>query len=152
MNAAERLERDDNCFMGMAMNPAWDIRNLGAEMIADADANRLMHIEIGLPPEDIERAIIAKAVSRDDWKISGPQLDMVMGIAKDIRSVIKEGTLSGISWAIRPQIKVARALRWWQPTNAYKKAVADYLDPETRQVLLDIVRTHHDEGSSGMPF
>jgi len=137
----ERSVRNLDCYLGMAMNPAWDIINLGAQPIADADANRLMHLFIDLPPRALEEEIIRTRCLHDGWEIPESTLNMVMSVAKDVRELSDNGTLP-ISWAIRPQIKVARALRWFDVLTAYKMASADYLEPPQQEMLLDVVRAH----------
>lgn len=144
-NEHETIERHPDCYMGMAMNPAWDVRNIGALEIADADANRLFHTYIEMPPENIEREIIQERVKLDNWELSREQLDMVMGIAKDVRNLSEAKELP-ITWAIRQQIKVARALRWFSPIVAYRRAAGDYLSPDALEILLDQVRAHWKEG------
>lgn len=141
VNEGESINCHTDCYMGMAMNPAWDVKNVGTTQIGDADVNRLFHISVGLPPEALEREIIKERVKLDGWDIDSLQLNMLMKIAKELRSLSEDGTLS-ISWAIRPQIKVARALRWFEPVIAYRRAVGDYLEPEAQQALLDVVRSH----------
>lgn len=141
MAGGVRFDRDMDCYLGMAMNPAWDIVNVGANPIGDADTNRLMHLYVELPPEPLEREIILKRASHDGWEIPAAMLDMVMGIAKDIRALTDNGTLP-ISWAIRPQIKVSRALRWFDALTAYRMASADFLEPEQQEILLGVVRSH----------
>jgi hypothetical protein len=127
----------------MAMNPAWDPKNVGAMPISDADANRLFHVSIELPPESLEREIIVNRVKVDGWELDSDRLDMIMGIAKDLRSLATDGELP-ITWGIRPQIKVARALRWFDPITAYRRAVADYLEPQAQESMLNAVRAHVD--------
>ncbi len=143
-SSGERSSRDLDCYLGMAMNPAWDILNVGTQPIGDADANRLMHLFVELPDPRLERQIIAKRCEHDGWEIPADTLDMVMKIAEDIRGLTDQGTLP-ISWAIRPQIKVARALRWFDVKTAYKMASADYLEPQQQEMLLDVVKTHSNE-------
>lgn len=147
MNKGERLPRHDYAFLGMAMNPAWDVRNSGTSTIADADGSRLMHIFVDLPSEAVERRIIEAAVKLDGWEIGGDALDMVIGIAGDLRRMSSEETIP-ITWGIRPQLKVARALKWFGPTDAYRLATADYLEPQHQELILDVVRSH--ARSSGM--
>lgn len=144
MNEGEIIDRNQDCYLGMAMNPAWDVKNVGALEIADADANRLFHTFIEMPPPELEREIIKARVHLDGWEIPDDKLDMVMAIAADIRGMIDEDALQ-ISWAIRPQIKVARALRWFKPPTAYKRAVGDYLAPDAMRILLDQVHNHWSE-------
>lgn len=141
MNKGERIKRHDDAYLGMAMNPAWDMRNVGAHQIGDADANRLMHLYVDLPPVELEREIIKASCAHDGWDIPKEKLDAVMGIAEDIRGLVEQGTLN-ISWAIRPQLKVARSLRWFDYVTAYRMASADYLEPQAQQELLDCVRAH----------
>jgi MoxR-like ATPase len=141
VNEGERIKRHEDCYMMMAMNPAWDVKNVGALPIGDADANRLFHVFIPLPPDSLEREIIANRVKLDGWEIDMDRLNMLLGIAKELRALAEQGTLP-ISWGIRPQIKVARALRWFSPEVAYKRAVGDYLEPDAQQVLADVIQAH----------
>lgn len=140
-NKNEVLDRNQDCYMGFAMNPAWDARNVGANPIADADANRLFHVYVDLPPVSLEREIIRNRVSLDGWEITDEQLDMMIAIATDIRDLSVDGSLT-ITWAIRPQLKVARALRWFDTVTAYRRAVGDFLEPRQLETLLDIVKSH----------
>lgn len=144
MNKGERIKRHDDCYLGMAMNPAWDPKNVGTMQIGDADANRLFHLHLQLPPEELEREIIKQRVLVDGWEIDKPRLDMLMRVAKDLRGLADDDELP-ITWGIRPQIKVARALRWFDPVTAYRRAVADYLEPSAQESLLAAVRSHNGE-------
>jgi MoxR-like ATPase len=141
MNEGEAIPRHDDCYMGLAQNPAWDPRNVGAATIGDADGSRLMHISMELPPQALEREIIKKACEHDGYEIENATLDMLMRIAGEIRPLCDGDTLP-ITWGIRPQIKVARALRWFDPVSAYRLAAADYLEPQQCDALLDTVRAH----------
>jgi hypothetical protein len=140
VNVGEILYPHEHTYLGFAMNPAWDLRNVGAEVLADADTNRLMHIEVPMPDEDVELAIIQKHLSHDGWQLNDAQSRMIMSIAAEIRGLIDSGPLASLSWGLRPQIKVARALRFFGPVAAYKQAVANNLDPITREALLEAVR------------
>lgn len=144
-SAGETIDRHENCYLGLAMNPAWDPLNVGANQISDADASRLMQIQVDLPPEELEKEIIRERVKLDGWEIEDSMLNMVMSIAKDIRAYCDSGTLQ-MSWGIRHQIKVARALRWFDPITAYRVAAADYLEPTAAQMVLDQVRQHNGDG------
>lgn len=142
VNEGDKLVRDDNCYPILAMNPSWDPRNRGAEEIADADVSRLMHILVDLPPADRERSIIARRVQVEDgWTPSSSQLDMIMGIAREIRALSEDRAIS-ISWGLRPQIQVARAIRWFPPVIAYRRVIADYLEPDEAEALLACVRAN----------
>lgn len=144
MNKGEVIKRHPDAYLGMAANPAWDVRNVGALPIGDADANRLFHMHVPLPDEALEKEIIKARVKLDGWEIEEPMLKMVMRIATDIRALATESIVP-ITWAIRPQIKVARALRWFDPITAYRRAVVDFLDPEAGEQILNIVRSHAPE-------
>lgn len=141
MNNGESRDRHTDCYVGMAMNPAWDPKNVGANMVSDADANRLMHMFLELPPPELEREIIKARCKHDGYDIPRSQLDSIMKIAEDIRALCENQTLP-ITWAIRPQLKVARASRWFDLMTAYRMASADFLEPEAQQQLLDVVRSH----------
>lgn len=139
------LDRHQDCYLGMAMNPAWDIRNIGALEIADADANRLVHTWIPMPPKALEIEIIKARVALDGWELSNSQINMLMKIAADLRAMSSEAQLP-ITWAIRQQIKVARLLKWYTPPVAYRRAAGDYLDPEAQRMLADAVNAHWSAG------
>lgn len=136
-------KRDDNCYIGLAMNPAWDAKNSGIKGIADADARRLHHMFFDLPPAEIEKDIIRTRVAHDGWEITDEQLDLIVGIGDDIRSLVKEDTIP-ISWGIAMQLKVARLVRWFDWKRAYRLAAGDFLEPEALELLISTVGTHVD--------
>lgn len=140
-NEGERYPRHDDCYLGMAMNPAWDPKNVGATELGDADGSRLSHINMELPPAALEREIIRTRVSKDGWDIDNPRLDLLMGVAVDIRALCDDEELP-ITWGIRDQLKVARALRWFDTVTSYCLARADALEPQAREALLTVVRSH----------
>jgi MoxR-like ATPase len=141
MNTGETRSRSLDTYLGMAMNPAWDAKNVGAHMISDADANRLMHLNIQLPPEELEKEIIKTRVKHDGWDIPADKLNTIMKIAEDLRNLCDEDALP-ITWAIRPQLKVARGIRWFDWLTTYRMASADFLEPDAQERLLDVVRSH----------
>jgi hypothetical protein len=145
MLEADDLKRNDDCYTILAANPSWDPKNKGAEDIADADLSRLTHMYMTLPPEDIERHIIAARVRLDGWEISNKQLDLLMRVAVEIRGLVENQTLP-VSWGIRPQLKVARLLRWFEPVTAYRRAIGDAMEPPAAETMLGIVRSHVDSG------
>ena len=134
-------KRHDFFYMGLAMNPPWDARNSGINPIADADARRLHHMFIDLPPAEIERDIIATRVAHDGWEISTSTLETIANIAVDIRALVKEDALP-ISWGVAMQLKVARSLRWFDWFDAYRMAAGDFLEPEAQEQLIAVVKTH----------
>ena len=44
-----------------------------------------------------------------------------------------------ITWGVRNQIKVARATAWFPFERAYRLAVLDYLEPDTRAMVTEVV-------------
>jgi hypothetical protein len=134
-------KRHDFFYMGLAMNPPWDARNSGINPIADADARRLHHMFIDLPPAEIERDIIATRVKHDGWEISASTVETIEKIAVDIRALVNEGALP-ISWGVAMQLKVARSLRWFDWFDAYRMAAGDFLEPEAQEQLIAVVKTH----------
>lgn len=140
-NEGERRSRHDDCYLGLCMNPAWDPKNVGTHVVGDADVNRLMHISIPMPPPELEREIITKRCTHDGYDIKPETLTTIMSIAEDIRALCDDDTLS-ITWAVRPQLKVARASRWFDLKTCYRMAVADFLEPEAQEQVLDVVNSH----------
>jgi MoxR-like ATPase len=154
INRGEKIARHAYCFFGMACNPAWDVRNIGARPISDADGNRLMHISMHLPPADLERAILERRLIADGWDDEASRresLDLVMELAEDIRMLTDDGALP-ISWGLRPQIKVARAMRWFDPLTAYRLAVADNLEPEQATLVVRAVKSYIGDDDENEPF
>jgi MoxR-like ATPase len=148
-NKGERIPRHESCFMGLAMNPAWDAINVGAQTIGDADGSRLLHLFMELPPPEIEKEIIRTRCKFDGWDITDAQLNTIMAIAADLRGLVESGSLP-ISWGIRPQIKVARAARWFDLIQAYRMGAADYLEPQAQEEMLNVVRAHAEGGRYGI--
>lgn len=143
-NKAERLKRHSDCFFAMAMNPAWDIRNVGAQTIGDADSSRLMHIFFGFPPESLEMEIIQRRVKLDGWEVPKDTMSAVMKVCKDLRQMSEDHILH-TTWGIRHQIKVARALRWFSPVRAYRRAIGDALEPEQLAAVLTVIKSHFSD-------
>jgi MoxR-like ATPase len=142
-NGGERLPKHRICYLGMAMNPAWDPRNTGTAPLADADGSRLMHIGMDLPPERIERQILLEALADDKWteEEATPHIDVLMRMAKEIRDLSNDGTLTA-SWGIRNQIKVVRLRRYATWTDCFRMGVVDALEPEVGDLIMNIVRSH----------
>lgn len=140
-NEGEPVTRHPDCYLGMAMNPAWDIRNSGVNQLADADGSRLFHVMMELPPTEVEKHIMRKRCELDGWEIDSKKLELIMGVASDIREACDNGTLP-ISWGVRNQIKVARAMRWFDPLTAYRRAVGDSLEPQVADQVMEFVRSY----------
>lgn len=138
MNEGEIVARHDLTHLILAGNPAWNALNVGTNVISDADASRLMHVEFNLPEESIERSIIQNRVKSDGWIIDNVRLNFIMEVAKLLRELCEKGSLS-ITWGIRPQLKVARALAWFDAVTAYRLAIADMLNPEQQKIVIDQV-------------
>lgn len=141
MNDGERISRHPSAHLGLAMNPAWDVRNSGTEALADADGSRLMHIFVDMPTAEVERQIILERCALDGYELPAENLKAIMSIAAELRKLCEADTLP-ITWGVRPQIKVARALRWFSMSDAYRLATADYLEPEQQEIILDVVKAH----------
>lgn len=144
-NKSEQIPRGPDTYLAMAMNPQWDPRNVGTNTIGDADSSRLMHMFFELPPEDIEVAIVQVRLEMDGWQLDDKQVRALMGVARDLRQASINGSLH-TSWGIRHQIKVARALKWWNPVVAYRRAVGDALEPSQLEFVLGAVNSHYQMG------
>lgn len=140
-NKGERIERNEFCFMGMAFNPSWDARNVGTHEIADADGSRLMHIFVPPPTADMEKEILLKRCDVDGYKIDAALLNAITKIGTDLRELAGAEALP-IQWGTRQQIKVARSSRYFSLQRAYLMAAGDLLDPESRDQLLIVVKSH----------
>lgn len=137
----EMVSRDPFCFLVIAQNPSWDIRNTGAREGDDADYNRLAVIDVPYPPEVVERHIIVERCKLDGYKIPDETVDLIVKIAGDIRISAEQG-LVPFTWGIRQQIKVARKTQFYGLLTAYRRAALDFYEPETREVVMKIVRDY----------
>lgn len=140
-NKGERIARNPHCFLGMAFNPSWDMRNVGTHEISDADGSRLMHIAVPEPDEKLERKILAERCKADGYDIPKATLDAILAIAKDVRGLAREDSFP-IHWGTRQQIKVARSTQWFTLAQAYRLAAGDLIDPEANEQLTVIVKSH----------
>lgn len=140
-DAGAVVERNAYSYVGLAANPAWDVLNFGANIIGDADASRLYHINVPTPSEKIEREIISEYIRVDGWELTSTQMHGLIKIAKEIRSLSESGTIA-TSWGLRHQVKVARLMRWFTPSVAYRRAVTDYLEPRSQEVILQVVKSY----------
>jgi len=145
-NKGERIPAHRLCYLGMAMNPAWDPRNTGVAPLADADGSRLMHVKMDLPPAAIEKKILVEALELDRWtnEEAVPLVDTLMRVATEIRNMSAEGAIP-VSWGIRNQKKVARARRYMSWPDAFRLGVTDALEPQVGDTILEIVRSHCPE-------
>lgn len=156
-NRGERISAHRAAYLGMAMNPAWDVRNVGAMELGDADGSRLMHINMPLPPREIEEAIIkqrlildrpprldGEALKREEYR-ENEIIRILMEVAKDLRSMSDQGAIP-VSWGIRNQVKVARLKKYLSWEDAFRAGVVDALEPKAGEVILASVGSHCPEG------
>lgn len=141
-DSGRHYDRYDHCYLGTAMNPSWDARNIGSESLASADLSRMMHMFVDLPPDHVERKILGDSLARDgaDPTQAKKLIDLAMSIAPGLRQYARDGSIP-VFWAIREQKKVVRAMQFFSPVQAYNLAVGDALDPEQRETILTEVRT-----------
>lgn len=138
-DGGRRVPRHLFGFMGLAMNPAWSPLNVGTSPIGAADASRLMHIQFSLPEDQVERSILQNRAKLDGWKVDLVRMDLVMAVSERLRALADQGVLS-FTWGVRENIKVLRALRWFDALTAYRMAAGDYLEPQQQEAALDQVR------------
>ena len=129
------------CFPMCSQNPADDPIYVGAEPMSAADLDRITPIQVGLPPEAIERQIIVERCADDDYQIPVETLDKIMQIAGDLRRMIGEEGSLPISWGIRAQIKVARKTQYYGLPKAYRRALVDGLDRDVVDTVMSVVHT-----------
>ena len=145
-NGGERIAAHKLSYLGLAMNPDWDPRNIGAMPLADADGSRLMHIDMGLPPEHVETRIITESLELSGWEVdeANETVKILMKIAKEVRQHSEDGTIP-ISWGIRNQKKVAGAKRYMSWKDAFRVGVTNSLEPKTAEVILSIVEGYDED-------
>lgn len=137
----EILPRHESSYLGLAMNPSWDYRNSGTNPLADADVSRLTHVQVGLPPENVEADIVRMHSQTLGFNISDSQLRQMRKIANDLRDTAAAGSLM-FSWGTRSQLKVAKLLPYMTMEQAYQAALGASLEPEQEDLFLSTVRGH----------
>lgn len=137
---SEIVERHPFCFLVMAMNPSWDVRNTGTFEIAAPDISRLSHVFMDLPTRAVEYEVLKTACEKDGWEPSKTILEGVLDNSDEIRALVEDGSLP-VSWGVRENLKVIRHLKWFTPEVAYRRAVVDVLDPQTQEMVMNIVTT-----------
>lgn len=141
----QHVDRNDDCYLGLAMNPAHDVRNAGTIPLAAADLSRMIPIETVLPPAEVEKMLVANRVQTlDGYTVPDKTMNTIMSIAQDLRKLSDDGVLAA-SWGIREQIQVARLTGWFSLRKCYLRALGDALEPEAREMILDVVKTYHAE-------
>jgi MoxR-like ATPase len=139
-NRGEAINAHVGCYLGFAMNPAWDPRNVGTMELGAADGSRLMHIEMTLPPEEVEKGIILRALAHDRWddKEAKDTVDTVYRITKDLRAMSDEGRISA-TFGTRDSIKYARGVRYFGYHKAMRIAMSNAFDPHMAAEVMDVV-------------
>lgn len=143
-NMQERINAHAGCYLGFAMNPAWDPRNVGTMELGAADGSRLMHVRVPLPPRNIETNIIMNNLTHDGWKDEAEAKEKV-GLALDIIGQLRQQSAQGdipVTVGIRDSIKFTRAMRYFDPITAAQVAFSDSMDPDTAQTVMNTVNQY----------
>lgn len=130
----EQIPRNPSARVFTAMNPSWDPRFTGTQPLNDADLDRMQHITVPYPTEDVERLILkAKA----PW-LSDEQITMMLNSARDIRAAVQANTIR-ISFGVRKMLRWAEAMQYMHPLQAFKQSVTNWMEPSGARLLSDIV-------------
>ncbi len=141
MNEGERIEKNPFCFMGMAMNPSWDSRNIGTRDISDADGRRLFHVSVPPPTADVEKKIINSAVKLIGHSIDDSLMKTIMSVSSELRRMASEDVIP-IQWGVSQNVKVAQATKYFTVLDSYRLAAADMLEPEAASHIINLVKTY----------
>jgi MoxR-like ATPase len=141
-----KFRRHDYCFHVMAMNPHYDFRNIGAKPLASADSRRLSFHLMHPPTPDQIKAVLTRAVKKLDNEDIEPQvLKIIVEVNDDLREMSKNGQLPDF-WTVSQDVKVARLVPDFGLEGAYRRAYFNYIDPDTADLALGIVRTKIPHG------
>ena len=132
--------RNPLLFMLGAQNPPHDPIYRGANVLSAADFNRVTGINVELPPESVERKIIAERCADFGYDIDPMVLDKIMQVSTDIRRQIAEGTLM-LAWGVRSNIDVAIKTRFYSFEKSYRRAILDLLEPQVADIIVSSVRS-----------
>lgn len=140
-NKGEQISRHEGCYLGLAMNPAWDPLNVGTHEIGAADVSRIMHLFVDTLSEDLERQIISERATSFGCKLSKAEVELIIRIGKDVRKICDQGVIP-MSWGMREQIKVALSWQFFDPHTVYKLCAGNFLDPQGQDALMSVVSAH----------
>jgi MoxR-like ATPase len=142
LDAAQGVKRvlGDRTYLFATQNPSDDPIYVGTEPLSAAALSRVSPIQVGLPDDAVERAIIRKHCADDGYSIDTVTLDKIMQIAQDLRTMIADGALP-IAWGIRDQVKVAVYTEFFGLEKAYRRAIIDGLERTTVDTVLATVRS-----------
>ena len=134
------VRQHEDCFHLLAINPAWDARNLGTRELADADVSRLKFMQVAEPSEDVIRDIVIGRLAANDLTVTPEDLNRMMLVRKDIKQMIVQSAIP-FSWSIRQDVKVAEELVYFSGVTAYKRVLGDYLTPIAAGALNEAVKS-----------
>jgi len=135
-------------FFGMAMNPAWDPKYIGAQEQSIADGSRTVTISAGYPPVTVEKRIL-----RDRCKMGNPTLGVagfaiekddlttIMKISEDIRAAC-DRSLGGeleFAWGVRSNLAIAQLSNTFDLKHCYRLVATNALDPDQAAIIHALV-------------
>lgn len=129
----ERIPRHRGCRIFTAMNPSWDARFTGTQPLNDADLDRMQHIVVPYPPQDVEREILAAKAPH----LTSEQVESMLDVARDVRAAVQANTIR-ISFGPRKMLRWAGAMRYMSPLAAYKQSVSAWMEPSAARLLDDL--------------
>lgn len=142
-NEGEKIPRNAMCFLIMASNPPWDPTYVGVREISEADGNRLGSIDVPYPPEDVERTIIVSKCHANDFQITQKQLDVIMQLTGQIRTMVDEGQCR-VAWGPRVTSSLGQSLRYISLYEAVGQVVLNRIDPRERESIWTVLRGHEN--------
>ena len=134
------VKRHPYCFHLLALNPAWDPRNLGVRELSDADVSRLSFFWLNEPSDQVIADIILANLEAEGLSVTDDELAGMLKVRKDIKELAKSGALS-FSWSIRQDVKVAKKMAHYSPTTAYNRALLDYCSPDSAEAVTKAVQS-----------
>lgn len=137
----KRIPRNKYCYFGMAMNPVWDVRNVGTHEIGDADARRLMHIYIPPADEATERQIVMERCLAEGYKLPNQVYKSIHRISTAIREQCENDNLP-FQWGTAMVIKTALASKYFDILDCFRLSIVDYIDPDSAELVMAIVRSN----------
>ena len=141
-----KFKRNDYCFHLGAMNPAHDFRNIGAKPLASADSSRMVFMHMPNPSPETIRKVLTTTVENLDQEVPDSfMISTIIKIGEDLRQASRDGKLPDF-WTLRQEVKVARMVPYFGLTGAYAAAYLDYVDPNTKELCEEFIRSHMPSG------
>lgn len=142
----QKFHRHDYCFPFVAINPAYDYKNIGAKEMASADVRRMSYFYMPSPDSEMKKRIIKASIKKmHDVDLPNSLVDVIVKVSDALEKMTQNGELQH-HWTLSQDIKVAQFSMDWTLEESYKMAYLFYVEPKSANVILAAIKTYFPSG------